>query len=597
MWQQQVEEVIALQAILAEDFRLMTNDYITDEVAQYPEQLMDLAPPSAPLSCEIDVHVECPVSGLEVRIQAPVTAGPAAAGPSGGTMNAGQVHYLPPLTLDLRFGAHYPTLGPPEVRLRAAWLPRSQLDSLAAALLRPLEDGPVPWVEPGGPVCYAWADWLRGSALAVLGINSALTLVREPEDGRDGDWAQARGAEGESDSSVHSEFESESPAGSSRADGECESRSEGNEGIDSELESLAEWLLRYDAERRAEAFRAAAWPCAVCLERVPGGDCIRVDPCGHVFCRPCLATMCGVLVQEGSLDALRCPEPSCRQTLGAGVLASVLRPQEYERWEALSLQRALDRRPDVAYCPRCGTAAFEDEDHCAQCGKCHFAFCTLCSSTWHPGTIACLDPDAKLELLRARAARDGRHDPQRDARERDLVNQIQSARVIQATTRPCPGCGAAIDKTEGCNKMLCANCGAYFCWKCRKVIHGYEHFREGACTLFDQAEIDRWNAMMAAREGPAWVDIRQRDIPWRPVHAGPRGARAAHDGGAATAAHRRGTCPICGRPNQKGGSNNLMTCAFCRQRYCYLCREPLRGRGPGTHFTGAWARCRQHTSD
>lgn len=40
----------------------------------------------------------------------------------------------------------------------------------------------------------------------------------------------------------------------------------------------------------------------------------------------------------------------------------------------------------------------------------------------------------------------------------------------------------------------------------QKEISGYEHFKEGSCRLFEQAEIDRWNAMFAAeREQQAFA--------------------------------------------------------------------------------------------
>jgi E3 ubiquitin-protein ligase RNF14 len=34
----------------------------------------------------------------------------------------------------------------------------------------------------------------------------------------------------------------------------------------------------------------------------------------------------------------------------------------------------------------------------------------------------------------------------------------------------------AIAKTEGCNKMVCHNCGKFFCYRCSRAISGYAHF-------------------------------------------------------------------------------------------------------------------------
>ncbi len=49
------------------------------------------------------------------------------------------------------------------------------------------------------------------------------------------------------------------------------------------------------------------------------------------------------------------------------VLARLLTPPEMERWETLTLQKSLDRMPDLVYCPRCSAATLEDGQHCAFC--------------------------------------------------------------------------------------------------------------------------------------------------------------------------------------------------------------------------------------
>ena len=33
-------------------------------------------------------------------------------------------------------------------------------------------------------------------------------------------------------------------------------------------------------------------------------------------------------------------------------------------------------------------------------------------------------------------------------------------------SKPCPGCGRAIQKNGGCPSMVCSQCGVNFCWNC-----------------------------------------------------------------------------------------------------------------------------------
>ena len=64
----------------------------------------------------------------------------------------------------------------------------------------------------------------------------------------------------------------------------------------------------------------------------------------------------------------------------------------------------------------------------------------------------------------------------------------------------------AIQKSEGCNKMTCGACGAFFCWRCNRAVEGYDHFRAGACVLFDHGDIQRWEVELQVqieRQAPA----------------------------------------------------------------------------------------------
>ncbi|GIM10438.1 hypothetical protein Vretimale_13990 [Volvox reticuliferus] len=233
-----------------------------------------------------------------------------------------------------------------------------------------------------------------------------------------------------------------------------------------------------------------------------GQRCIRLPECRDTFCRVCLATHLQTQLGCGAVDNMRCPAPSCRRQLPPYVLQQLMTPAEYERWETLTLQRTLDKMEDLVYCPRCREPCLEDKDHCTLCPGCFFSFCALCEESWHPGST-CLDPEARLALLEERRSAasqaGGLSATERARQELNRRNELKSLALLAITTKQCPLCSMGVEKTEGCNKMTCAYCGAFFCWKCNQVIQGYDHFQqplggEGGCVLFEQQEIDRWNA-------------------------------------------------------------------------------------------------------
>eukprot|EP00004_Rigifila_ramosa_P018819 TRINITY_DN4726_c0_g1_i5.p2 TRINITY_DN4726_c0_g1~~TRINITY_DN4726_c0_g1_i5.p2 ORF type:complete len:256 (-),score=29.81 TRINITY_DN4726_c0_g1_i5:96-863(-) len=247
-------------------------------------------------------------------------------------------------------------------------------------------------------------------------------------------------------------------------------------------------------------------------------------------------------------------------------LHGLVTPEESDRWERLLLQKTLDSMSDVVYCPRCQCAVIEETGHIASCAPCHFVFCTLCLETYHGPSNPCMTPELQLEILRKRSQGLMSAGKELKIREKRLAEETMSLGMIRKISRSCPNCQMAIEKTEGCNKMTCSNCGGYFCYRCGEAISGYDHFTENRCVLFETREIDNWNRMMARM---------------RPVREGPDRALMGQ--------HPVKRCPSCGQRCAKQNTNNHMHCWACGAQFCFLCGVAIRGT---RHFSAVT--CRQH---
>eukprot|EP00889_Picochlorum_renovo_P003171 jgi/Picre1/30201/NNA_005570.t1 len=263
-------------------------------------------------------------------------------------------------------------------------------------------------------------------------------------------------------------------------------------------------LLQYTSARENDLFADGMHTCSICYEELPG-----------------------------SRDML---EPHEVQIL--------VDTDMFERWQDITLNKFLSAMPDAAYCPRCSSVSIEDtEDNSADCPKCFFVFCTLCEEGRHPG-IECVGPETKLEILRKKAAGGGRS-AVADLRRKE--QEYQNLIEIRKTSKSCPACGMAIHKVQGCNKMICANCGCFFCYKCGADISdvGYDHYKDGKnCVLFDHQEILRWERqweLMGGREQPA-----EAALPPPLQH------------------HTRTYCPNCGQCNFRIAENNQFIAGVVR---------------------------------
>lgn len=228
------------------------------------------------------------------------------------------VRHLPPLTLHLVFPVTYPSHEPPDVQVTGSWLGPQQQQQLAAALLASWEEEAL-----GAPVCYQWLEWLRSNALQHLGIGGTVVIPVSLQDIEEQEAAEAASRAGAAGPSS-------GPAASAAAAGP-RAPQELLAAYMARCEQVALQVLSHDRAQEQAAFEASNWPCAICLDQVPGSKCIQVAPCCHVFCRACLASYCDSLVGEGAVQQLRCPDPSCRSSLLPDQVRQLLTPEQFAR--------------------------------------------------------------------------------------------------------------------------------------------------------------------------------------------------------------------------------------------------------------------------
>ena len=191
--------------------------------------------------------------------------------------------------------------------------------------------------------------------------------------------------------------------------------------------------------------------CPVCLSSC--SKSLAKDFCGeaqHFFCSDCVTSYIEENLRLFSQGRpVRCMESKCLKTISEERLLAFYNSESREKILRYKEIYGLNKDERVRWCTRPGCEKFvrrQASEAMLTC-ECGQKICFQCRSSWHDG-LSC-----------------------QDVIDKELALYKKSLQM-----KYCPNCNSGIEKNEGCNHMVCANCLYEFCWLCEKKYTGMSHY-------------------------------------------------------------------------------------------------------------------------
>lgn len=370
-----------------------------------------------------------------------------------------EIRFFPPVTVEFHLPPEYPSSSPPRICVVSNWLSPVQMLKVWSHLHTLWKS------DQGYGVLFEYAEFLRSSLLSmVVGSGEGARLDVSC-------LLRRRGCAGRSRPTI-------APTGAVRS----RYRLTLPPGTDVRLA-----LTRYQQECELRVFQEGRFSCGVCGEEVSGRLCLRLTQCAHVFCRQCLSQYYSLLISEGNVHGVQCPEVQCRLQPLPSEVCELVGEDLFQRYDSFLLSSTLRSMTDVVLCPRLhcqSTVLLEEEENMGRCANCDFVFCSLCKRAYHGENPCSIDKEKREALVKAYLAADQAEKSRLESvyGRKQLVNMVeetQSQQWMLSNSVTCPKCNSPIEKVDGCNKMTCVKCGTLFCWLCRQRLPAtspYLHF-------------------------------------------------------------------------------------------------------------------------
>ncbi|XP_063695982.1 uncharacterized protein LOC134827314 [Culicoides brevitarsis] len=198
--------------------------------------------------------------------------------------------------------------------------------------------------------------------------------------------------------------------------------------------------------------------CAICMEECQRSDGVLLRDCLHEFCKSCLASH----IQYSDEAAVKCPFQDdvyqCVCCLQDREIRAIVTMELYKKHLAKSLRQAESQMENTFHClvANCeGWCTYDENVVMFICPICQARNCLKCKVI-HDGT--CKEYHEKLKRdreLQQKAENEKQTQAQMDA-------MFQNREVME-----CHRCGAIIQKTTGCDHVICAVCKSHLNWALR----------------------------------------------------------------------------------------------------------------------------------
>ncbi|KAJ4908582.1 helicase domain-containing protein / IBR domain-containing protein / zinc finger protein-related [Raphanus sativus] len=212
--------------------------------------------------------------------------------------------------------------------------------------------------------------------------------------------------------------------------------------------------------------------CPICLCEVDDG--YTLEGCSHLFCKACLLEQLEASMRNFDAFPILCSHTDCGSPIVVADLRALLSQEKLDELFRASLSSFVTTSDgNFRFCstPDCPSvyrvAGPRESGEPFICGACNAETCRKCHLEYHP-YITC----ERYKLFK--------EDP-----DMSLKDWAKGKNV-----KECPFCKSTIEKSEGCNHVLC-RCGKHICWVCLDFFTHqepcYEHMRavHGGIGIFD----------------------------------------------------------------------------------------------------------------